>query len=283
MFYDEHTFGAAESVDDPLAENSQTQWNEKSAYVWTAVKDANLLREDAFGLFQDFLPRSEVPTLAVVNTLNWPRSGLAHVFIDDQILPRDREFRIVDTETGEGVPALVEEMAVAARAVAADGGTGCEVELVGAPGSGRRTLLAQLAVRLGHRPALLEPGGGKRALRTARLLGALPVWAAGSDDMVGVDATPGALTFVARRTPASAHPNGIVRLSWTLPAPPRRDRNRRKLPWTASAARASCLPGAARCRGSRSARRLPPIVSIAGAPRSTARRGKASRARRAMR
>jgi alpha-mannosidase len=105
MFYDEHTFGAAESVDDALAENSQVQWSEKSAYVWTAVKDASLLREDAWGLFQEFLPRAEVPTIAVVNTLNWPRSGLAHVFIDHQILPRDREFRIVDAETGEAVPA----------------------------------------------------------------------------------------------------------------------------------------------------------------------------------
>ena len=105
MFYDEHTFGAAESIDDPLAENSQVQWSEKSAYVWTAVKDANLLREDAFGLFQEFLPRAEVPTIAVVNTLNWPRSGLAQVFIDHQILPPDREFRIVDAETGDAVPA----------------------------------------------------------------------------------------------------------------------------------------------------------------------------------
>ena len=105
MFYDEHTFGAAESVTDPLAENSQVQWSEKSSYVWTAVKDANLLREDAFGLFQEFLPRADVPTLAVVNTLNWPRSGLAHVFIDHQILPPDRAFRIVDVATGEAVAA----------------------------------------------------------------------------------------------------------------------------------------------------------------------------------
>lgn len=104
MFYDEHTFGAAESIDDPLAENSQTQWSEKSAYVWTAVKDANLLREDAFGIFQEYLPRVDVPAIAVVNTLNWPRSGLVSVFIDHEILPPDKEFKIVDAETGEPVP-----------------------------------------------------------------------------------------------------------------------------------------------------------------------------------
>ena len=71
LFYDEHTYGAAESISDPLAENAQVQWGEKASYVWTAVKDSALLREEAFGLVQDFLPRAEVPTLAVFNTLNW--------------------------------------------------------------------------------------------------------------------------------------------------------------------------------------------------------------------
>lgn len=39
LFYDEHTFGASESVSDPLCENSQVQWGEKSAYAWEAVKE----------------------------------------------------------------------------------------------------------------------------------------------------------------------------------------------------------------------------------------------------
>ena len=96
LFYEEHTFGAAESISDPLAENAQVQWGEKAAYAWSAVKDSALLREEAFGLVQSFLPRSDVPTLAVFNTLNWTRSGMVRVFIDHQILPPDREFRILD-------------------------------------------------------------------------------------------------------------------------------------------------------------------------------------------
>jgi alpha-mannosidase len=96
LFYEEHTFGAAESIDDPLAENAQIQWGEKASYAWTAVKDSALLREEAFGLVQGFLPRADVPTLAVFNTLNWTRSGMVRVFIDHQILPADREFRILD-------------------------------------------------------------------------------------------------------------------------------------------------------------------------------------------
>jgi len=106
LFYEEHTFGAAESIDDPLAENAQVQWGEKASYAWTAVKDSALLREEAFGLVQGFLPRAEVPTLAVFNTLNWPRSGMVRVFIDHQILPADREFRILDGAD----PVLAQEM-----------------------------------------------------------------------------------------------------------------------------------------------------------------------------
>ncbi|HEX8082151.1 MAG TPA: ATP-binding protein [Jatrophihabitans sp.] len=112
-------------------------------------------------------------------------------------------------------PALLAEMGEAASGVR---GAGCEVELVGAPGSGRRTLLAQLAVALGRTPALLDAGAGVRGLRAARLLDALPIWDCGVDSVIGVDASPGALTFVARSAPARSTPAGVVRLSWTMPA-----------------------------------------------------------------
>lgn len=106
LFYQEHTYGAAESISDPLAENTQVQWGEKASYAWTAVKDSNLLREEAFGLLQDFLPRADVPTLAVCNTLNWPRSGLVRVFIDHEMLPPDRAFRILDGAQPVAVQAM---------------------------------------------------------------------------------------------------------------------------------------------------------------------------------
>lgn len=107
LFYHEHTYGAAESISDPLAENAQVQWGEKASYVWSAVKEANLLREEALGLLQDHLPRAQVPSLAVFNTLNWSRSGLVRVFIDHEILPPDREFRILDGDVA--VPAQAME------------------------------------------------------------------------------------------------------------------------------------------------------------------------------
>jgi alpha-mannosidase len=105
LFYDEHTFGAAESISDPGAENSMVQWGEKSSYAWEAVKSSALLREEAMGLLQSLVPRAASPTIAVFNTLGRARSGLVQTFIDHEILPMDRNFRIVDLETREEVPA----------------------------------------------------------------------------------------------------------------------------------------------------------------------------------
>ncbi len=101
LFWDEHTLGAAESVSQPLAANSVVQWAEKSAYVWEAAKDTRILEESAMGLVQPHLPRTEVPLIAVFNTLNWSRSGIAEVYIDHEILPPGKAFRLVDEEGKE--------------------------------------------------------------------------------------------------------------------------------------------------------------------------------------
>ncbi len=95
-FYDEHTFGAAESITDPLCENSVVQLGEKESYVWSAVKKNRILREEVMGQVQSFIPKSDLPTIAIFNTLNWNRSGNTLIYIDHQLLPKDRAFRIID-------------------------------------------------------------------------------------------------------------------------------------------------------------------------------------------
>ena len=100
-FYNEHTFGAAESISDPMADNTQTQWAEKSSYAWQGVMQSRLLREGAMGQIQPFLTPSREPSIVVFNTLNWQRSGLHTVYIDNQVLPREKSFRLVD---GRGEP-----------------------------------------------------------------------------------------------------------------------------------------------------------------------------------
>lgn len=105
-FYNEHTFGAAESISDPMADNTQTQWAEKSSYAWQGVMQSRLLREGAMGQIQPYLTSSTDPSIVVFNTLNWQRSGLHIVYIDDQVLPKDGTFRLVD-DRGEEVAAQI--------------------------------------------------------------------------------------------------------------------------------------------------------------------------------
>lgn len=98
LFYDEHTFGASESIWNPGCENSQVQWAEKGSYVWEALKSTQLLYEDAVGRLQGRLYRSAHPTLTFFNPLGWTRSELTTVYIDFELIPDDRAFRIVDAE-----------------------------------------------------------------------------------------------------------------------------------------------------------------------------------------
>lgn len=96
LFYTEHTFGAAESITDPYAENSMVQWAEKSSYAWDAVMKSRMLKETAMGFIQPYFQKTDVPTILVFNTLNWKRSGLVRLFIDHDILPQGKAFRLLD-------------------------------------------------------------------------------------------------------------------------------------------------------------------------------------------
>jgi Glycosyl hydrolases family 38 N-terminal domain./Glycosyl hydrolases family 38 C-terminal domain. len=98
LFYDEHTFGASESIRDPMCENSQVQWAEKSAYAWEALKKAQMLYETSAGLLQNDLPRGKNPTITFFNTLNWIRSEVMTMYIDYEVIPRGKLFRIVDKQ-----------------------------------------------------------------------------------------------------------------------------------------------------------------------------------------
>jgi hypothetical protein len=98
LFYDEHTFGAAESISDPDGENSEVQWAEKASYVWDALKNAQGLYETSAGLMQPYISQGEKPTVTFFNSMNWTRSGVVEVFIDHDIIPQGKAFKITDDQ-----------------------------------------------------------------------------------------------------------------------------------------------------------------------------------------
>lgn len=108
LFYDEHTFGFSESVRNPYGLETWEQRSLKQSYAWEAYRRSGQLGEETMGLLQTFVPKGDVPSVAVFNTLNWSYSGIAKVYIDHQILPPGKAFEIVDYQ-GKPVPAQAGE------------------------------------------------------------------------------------------------------------------------------------------------------------------------------
>ncbi len=104
LFYDEHTYGAAESISQPFSINSTRQWLQKGAYAWEALKKVTLLNEDALGRLQVFFKKADFPVIYVVNSMGWDRSETVQLFIDNEILPLEKEFSIVDLSNNQKIP-----------------------------------------------------------------------------------------------------------------------------------------------------------------------------------
>jgi hypothetical protein len=123
-----------------------------------------------------------------------------------------REVRVADPREHEALQrALLVEMTEAVRPLGA-----AVVELVGRPGSGRRTLLTQLAGALGRTPIVVDADAGVRGIRAARLLDGVAIIAVAPGEPIAIDAER--LTLVACEA-VPRRDDGLVRLRWDLPVP----------------------------------------------------------------
>jgi hypothetical protein len=107
IFFDEHTCGAAESIDLPYSENSTKQWLQKGAYAWEALKKVTLINEEALARYQPYLKKASFPVIYVINSMGWPRSGDVNLFVDYEVLPVKTKARIIDLTTNKEIPAQV--------------------------------------------------------------------------------------------------------------------------------------------------------------------------------
>ena len=108
LFYTEHTVGYHGSVREPFSKNTMEQRALKESYAWEASRRSKMIGEETMGLLQSYVEREESPTILVYNTLNWVRSGLFTIYIDHQIIPRYKNFKIVDINGEEAIAQHVE-------------------------------------------------------------------------------------------------------------------------------------------------------------------------------
>lgn len=105
LFYDEHTFGAAESIWEPSCWNSQIQFDNKSSYAWNGLRRSKLMFETAGGLLQEDIRPLDTPTVTLFNPLGWDRSAMATVFVDFEVCPADRQLELT---ANDGTKAYVQ-------------------------------------------------------------------------------------------------------------------------------------------------------------------------------
>lgn len=109
LFYTEHTVGYHGSVNEPFSENTMEQRALKESYAWEAGRRAKMIGEETMGLLQSFNKREKEPSLLVFNTLNWKRGGMITTYIDNQTIPQNSNFKIVDENGNEAKAQPVEK------------------------------------------------------------------------------------------------------------------------------------------------------------------------------
>ncbi|MCY1722463.1 hypothetical protein OU798_19090 [Prolixibacteraceae bacterium Z1-6] len=108
LFYTEHTVGYHASIAEPFHKYTMEQRAIKESYAWEAGRRAKMIGEETMGLLQSHVQRGKEPSILVYNTLTWDRNGLLRVYIDHQILPRYKSFKIVDGDGKEAFAQPVE-------------------------------------------------------------------------------------------------------------------------------------------------------------------------------
>ncbi|HET6382277.1 MAG TPA: hypothetical protein VFJ58_02710, partial [Armatimonadota bacterium] len=78
LLYDEHTWGASQSVSEPSSRLTRVEWAVKSSFARRALQDARALAAQGLRAYARNLAGGR-RRLVVVNTLSWPRSGLAEL------------------------------------------------------------------------------------------------------------------------------------------------------------------------------------------------------------
>jgi hypothetical protein len=100
VLMDEHTWTSGNSVDDPTSSEAVDQLAVKDQYAVKARELAQFLARSSMANLADLIAAGP-HSLIVFNTLNWERSAVVSVDVDDW------RARIVDKSTGQAVPTEV--------------------------------------------------------------------------------------------------------------------------------------------------------------------------------
>jgi hypothetical protein len=120
MLFDEHTWGAHNSVSAPGSELARGQWALKSAFAYVAHEAAGTLVSQGMAALAAQMTSGETAGIAVFNPLSWPRTGVVRIDLPAWARKLKGRLRLVDSRSGAPVNAQIlddNEMLFAARDV----------------------------------------------------------------------------------------------------------------------------------------------------------------------
>jgi alpha-mannosidase len=100
MLYDEHTWGAANSISDPDSETARGQWALKSSFAYIASEISQSLLGQGLKAIAHEIPKTDTFSFAVFNPLSWERTDMAKVALIDSLIEKKGNFRLIDKRTG---------------------------------------------------------------------------------------------------------------------------------------------------------------------------------------
>jgi alpha-mannosidase len=101
MLYDEHTWGAWNSISEPESELARGQWTLKSSHAYIARELAHtVLQKGLEGISKNIANRRPY-AFAVFNPLSWMRSDVVKVALPEPLRDKKGQFMLIDARSGE--------------------------------------------------------------------------------------------------------------------------------------------------------------------------------------
>ncbi len=141
LLFDEHTWGAADSVSDPDGENARFQWDYKKAFALEADRMSKGLFDEAKAFDAGQATGSAHRTIDVINACSWQRTGLVILAADISVagdLVKDRAGIAVPSQrlAGGELAFLASDVpGLGAKRYAIEKGSGAAVGKAGARGN----------------------------------------------------------------------------------------------------------------------------------------------------
>ena len=104
MLFDEHTWGAHNSISEPEDESVRAQWTEKSAYAYRAREIARTIRNRSLSVLTHRITTGDGWPLVVFNPLSWSRTDAVRIVLPQGLAETAGRFRLIDNRTGAEIP-----------------------------------------------------------------------------------------------------------------------------------------------------------------------------------